>query len=238
MKITHVLASKLGKYLKILVPEDLVLPIKIGKLKGKKWIVSSSNLECALGTYEYKKRVLFENEVSKNDIVYDIGAHVGFYTLLASELVGVNGFVVAFEPFPQNFSHLKNHVEINNCTNVMINEAAVSNSVGVSMFKEGTGTYTGRLTHNGEIPVKTFSLDEFVRKHPHLMPNCLKIDVEGAEFSVLKGASNLIKKSKPKIFLATHNELVHKKCVDFLKKNKYFIECIGNQSDELFACKN
>lgn len=200
MKITHVLASKLGKYLKILVPEDLVLPIKIGKLKGKKWIVSSSNLECALGTYEYKKRVLFENEVSKNDIVYDIGAHVGFYTLLASELVGVNGFVVAFEPFPQNFSHLKNHVEINNCTNVMINEAAVSNSVGVSMFKEGTGTYTGRLTHNGEIPVKTFSLDEFVRKHPHLMPNCLKIDVEGAEFSVLKGASNLIKKANLRFF--------------------------------------
>ena len=67
-----------------------------GKIRGKKWVVGSGNHGYWLGWYEYDKRILFEKTVTKQSIVFDIGAHVGFYTLLASELVGPGGKVYAF----------------------------------------------------------------------------------------------------------------------------------------------
>ena len=68
-----------------------------GKLRGKKWIVGSGNHAYWLGSHEYKKRILFEKVIRQGSIVFDIGAHVGFYTLLASVLVGTKGKVFAFD---------------------------------------------------------------------------------------------------------------------------------------------
>lgn len=227
-----------GKLFKIIIPDEMIVPILMGRLKGKKWVISSSNIECALGTYEYKKHILFAKEISISDVVYDIGAHAGFYTLLASEIVGFKGSVVAFEPLPQNFFYLKKHVEINQTSNVIINNVAVTNFIGVSSFRLVGNTYTGRLDDNGEIEVETISLNDFVLKNPDLIPDCIKIDVEGSEYDVLKGASHIISNNKPKIFLATHNEFIHKKCVDFLKSYNYNLESINNQNDEIFAYYN
>lgn len=81
-------ATQIGKLLKIILPNDIIVPILQGRLRGKKWIIGSNNVECALGSYEYEKRILLEKMISKSSIVYNIGAHVSFYTLLASELVG------------------------------------------------------------------------------------------------------------------------------------------------------
>lgn len=226
----------IGKFLHNLIPSGLVIPILSGKLKGKKWMIGSSNFECVFGTYEYSKHIIFEQEILTNEIVYDIGAHVGFYTLLASELVG-NGRVVSFEPFPQNFEYLRNHVEMNKCKNVIINNVAVSNFSGVSYFQEGEGTYTGYLSENGKILVETIKLDDYVNKNSNLIPNCLKIDVEGEEYAVLQGAKKIIENYHPKIFLATHNEIVHEKCIDFLNTNEYHLEFINNQKDEIYASK-
>ena len=86
----------LGKLLRFpfrFIPTDMRMPILQGRLKGKKWIVGSSNHGCWLGSYEYEKRLVFEKTVTKGSIVFDIGAHVGFYTLLASVLVGPGGRV-------------------------------------------------------------------------------------------------------------------------------------------------
>lgn len=237
MKIRYKIATFISNLLKRILPSNLIIPILKGKLKGKKWVVASSNLECVLGTYEYKKNQLFENSISLSDVVYDVGAHAGFYTLLASELVGKNGTVVAFEPMLRNFSYLKKHVEVNNCNNVILNNVAISNFVGVSCFKEGESTYTGHLTLNSDISVKILTLDEFIRKNPEIKPNCIKIDVEGAEFDVLQGAKITIESSNPIIFLATHDENVHKKCVDFLENQDYHLEFIDNHYNELVAYK-
>lgn len=106
--------------IKKIIPKQAIVPILQGKLRGKRWIVCSYGPSCWLGIYEYEKRVLFEKLVKRGDIVFDIGAHVGFYTLLASELVGKNGKVLAFEPLPRNLSYLKRHLKLNNCQNVEI----------------------------------------------------------------------------------------------------------------------
>ena len=222
----------------MIIPSDLVIPIITGTLRGSKWVIGSSNLECVLGTYEFKKQSMFKQELSNNDIVYDIGAHAGFYTLLASKLVGEEGRVVSFEPVPQNFQFLQNHVVMNECKNVIINKLAVSDFDGSSMFQEGEGTYTGHLAKNGQMPVKTITLDTFLQKNPDLIPNCLKIDVEGAEFSLLKGSKLLIEDFHPKIFLATHNASVHKKCINFLLGHNYQLKFINKKIMKYLPFRN
>lgn len=106
-------ASVVGKLLRlplVLLPGNLQMPIMQGRLKGKKWIVGSSNHGCWLGSYEYRKRILFEKMVPHGSIVYDLGGHVGFYSLLASVLVGPTGHVFVFEPFPANLAYLRKHL--------------------------------------------------------------------------------------------------------------------------------
>src|SRR5579862_7724955 len=97
--------SWLGKLLRAplrLIPRSAVLPILQGPLRGKKWVVGSGNHGCWLGSYEHDKQSLFQKTVRTGDIVYDVGANAGFYSLLASVLVGEKGQVYAFEPLPAN----------------------------------------------------------------------------------------------------------------------------------------
>src|SRR6266436_706615 len=107
------------------IPQDAVVPILQGPCAGMRWIVGSSTHGCWLGSYEYEKRKLFEELVGPGDVVYDIGAHVGFYTLLASVLVGHTGRVVAFEPSPRNLAYLRRHLAMNRLNNVTVVEGAV-----------------------------------------------------------------------------------------------------------------
>ena len=96
----------LRKILKI-IPPNFVLPILQGRLRGKKWVIGSGVFGYWLGTYEFEKQKLFTKTVKKGDIVFDVGAQAGFYSLLAAELIGEKGKVFAFEPMPDNISYLK-----------------------------------------------------------------------------------------------------------------------------------
>lgn len=93
--------SFLGKILRFflkLIPKKTILPILQGPLRGSKWIVKAGVGGYWLGSYEVADQSLMVNNINKGDVVYDIGAHVGFFTLLASKLTGVKGKVYAFEP--------------------------------------------------------------------------------------------------------------------------------------------
>jgi len=229
--------SLLGKFLRgilKLIPKNAVLPILQGKLKGKKWIIGSGVFGYWLGTYELEKQKLFGKIVKKGDVVYDVGAHVGFYTLLAAELVGPNGKVFAFEPLPRNIFYLKKHIKINKCNNVEIIEAAVSDKEGETNFLESEST-TSRLDQKGSLKVKTVSLDNLWREGKVLPPDLIKIDVEGAELEVLKGAKDLIETKKPTIFLSVHTKDIRKKCHQFLMMNGYNLD--GSTEDDLLIAK-
>ena len=108
--------SLLGKIIRFplgLLPANTQMPIMQGRLKGKKWIVGSSVHGCWLGSYEFDKQLLFERTITQGSIVFDLGGNVGFYTLLASELVGPDGKVFVFEPVPRNLYYLKEHLRLN-----------------------------------------------------------------------------------------------------------------------------
>ena len=217
------------------------MPILQGKLRGKTWIAGSSNHGCWLGSYEHEKRRLFESIVSPGAAVFDIGAHAGFYTLLASELVGADGEVLAFEPQPRNLGYLREHLRINAIANVRVIPAAVMDSEGAAWFEEGANSSTGHLAPTGQLRVDTVTLDGLISSGEAPAPDFLKIDVEGAEILVLKGAQTLLAERGPTIFLATHGRFMRDTCCEFLNALGYELDPIGKTSleeaDEFLAVR-
>ncbi len=198
--------------------ERVTLPILRGPLAGKKWLLAS-RVNFFLGTYEPEQTQAFQEIVRPGSVVYDVGAHYGYYTLLASVLAGLAGKVVAFEPSPANIRRLQTHLRINRCANVTLIETALSNVTGRASFDSSRGSGTGRLSPDGAVEVQTSTLDAVSSQLP--VPNVLKIDCEGAEALVLAGGEKMIRAAKPAIFLSTHSEQLKIECFNLLKSWGY-----------------
>ncbi len=213
-----------------LVPARAVMPVLQGRLRGKRWIAGSSDHGCWLGSYEYATRRVFEETITPGSIVYDVGAHVGYYTLLASELVGEDGHVYAFEPHPKNIIYLHQHLAMNAIKNTTVFEGAVADRSGEAQFKFGPSRSMGKISDQGETRVKLFSLDELIAEGKIEPPKFIKIDVEGAELEVLHGASNCLRTHHPMLFLETHSDKIHQESLRELRHLGYRVKPITNQT--------
>jgi len=234
--------SLLGRLIRFplrLIPKNAAVPILQGRFKGKKWIVGSANHGYWLGSYEFKKRLLFERIIPPDSVVYDVGGFVGYYTLLASVLVGEQGQVVTFEPLPRNLYYLKEHLRLNGITNVTVVEAAVSDQAGTLSFKEGPSRAMGRLSKDGGLEVQAVRLDDLVERGELPEPQFMKVDVEGAEVRVFAGARRLLERCHPTIFLDTHGSDIHAESCRLLTELGYRLETIDGrhlqESKEIFA---
>ena len=233
----------LGKLLRLplrLIPKKAIFPILQGCLKGRKWIVGSGEHGYWLGWYEIGKRQAFEAAIPEGAVVYDIGANVGYYSLMAAVLAGPKGHVYAFEPLPRNVNFLRRHVGINKMEDLItVLDVAVSDQSGEAAFDLGASTSMGHLAESGEIKVKQVKLDELVAAGEVRPPDYMKIDVEGAEAEVLSGAMTLLEKYRPILFLDTHQREAHHATVDILKGLGYTIHCLDGkpltESKELVA---
>jgi FkbM family methyltransferase len=215
------------------VPRTAQVPIIQGPLRGKKWIVESSNHGCWLGSYEYEKQMAFCREVRKGSVVYDLGANVGFYSLLASTLTGSEGRVFSFEPAPRNLYYLSKHVELNRISNCRIFDIAVSSRDGVAHFYLDPNPAEGRLIPGEQkhtVQVKTVKLDTLVFSRGTAPPDLLKCDIEGGEYEALKGAEAILRQFAPVIFLATHGPEVHRQCCELLGELGYELQPLDNSS--------
>lgn len=239
----YAISNKLttGKILRFFlrfIPKNITIRILQGPLRGKKWIKNSGVNGYWLGSYELEgQKILFEN-LKKGDIFFDIGANVGFYSLLAAELVDKNGRVFSFEPFEENFYYLKKHIKINNYKNIFSFKMAVADKNNIAFFKKEKSSAMGHLG-DGDIKVEVISLDEQLKNKELPIPNFLKIDVEGAEFLVLKGAQNLLKANHPIIFLSIHSDLLREECFNLLLSLGYNLSPIKeedlNKANEFLA---
>lgn len=176
-----------------LIPESAVLIILTGRLKGCRWKIKSGVLEYVLGNYESKKAKLFASEISKSEVVFDIGSNVGYYSLLSSILVGAGGKIIAFEPVPRNISYFRKNMELNKRTNVTLIEAAIGNHDGYTTFKEGNGPSTGTVEKGGNLIVAIHKLDTLMKGGVIPLPHCIKIDIEGGELEALSGVCRINK---------------------------------------------
>lgn len=235
MRFRDKVYSGVGKTIHPLFPKNTIVPILSGPLRGTRWLVASGNIEYFLGSYEKEKMRLFDKEIKKGIVVYDIGAHVGYYTLLASKKVCKNGHVISFEPLQRNLRFLKAHLLLNKADNVNVIEAAVSNYSGTAFFKMGPSSYEGKMSSIGENRVATVWIDELISRKIIPIPDVVKIDVEGAEVSVLEGSIDIIANYSPKLFLATHGKENRDRCFDFLKRHNYKLLLLNNMAHEVLA---
>lgn len=178
--------------------------IKAGPLAGYRWIAVSGG-RFVRGTYEPDSTAVFLQHVRPGAVVFDIGAHVGYYSVLASHLAGPSGRVFAFEPRPFNLQCLLRHKELNSLPQLEAFDVCVGASAGSARFESRTGSGTGHLAPDGDLAVKVISLDDWLREGRLVAPDFIKIDVEGAEREVLEGARELLRERRPKLLLSLHS---------------------------------
>ena len=137
------------------------------------------------------------------DTFVDAGANIGFYTVLASQLVGAQGQVIAFEMIPETAEILRSHVTENECSNVKVVEGALAEASGTSLKASVMAGKSGQSSiarSNGtiEIEVKAITLAEQLAVHPSI--RLIKMDLEGAELGALKGLGEYLSKVQSIIF--------------------------------------
>jgi FkbM family methyltransferase len=218
-----------------LIPRSAVVPILQGPLRGKKWIAGSSTHGCWIGSFEHEKQLAFRQAVSPGDIVYDLGANVGFYSLLASVLVGNTGHVYSFEPLAANAAILQRHLDMNRIRNCTVVRAAVTSADGMAHFDPSSSGDLAHLSATGAATVSTVALDSLLAVGKIRAARVIKIDVEGAELDALRGAAQLIEAHRPVILLATHGAEVHTGCVRFLQDRGYVLASLTAEPMESAA---
>ena len=162
------------------------------------------------GTYEPSNLKIIENYVNDGDICFDIGANVGAISLALAKAVGTLGKVYSFEPHPNFYEKLCNHIKINNLIqNVSTINRGVSSAVGTLFLEEdirvegrGNAGIVATETKNSFI-IDVITLDNFVLDNDLQKVDFIKIDVEGHEKEVIIGCFEILKKFKPKILFET-----------------------------------
>ena len=151
---------------------------------------------------------IFKKVVKNGNVVLDIGANIGYFTLLAARLVGEGGKVYAFEPEPRNYEVLLTNVALNRYQNVTAAQKAVSDKNGVVrlyLSAKDIGAHTIRQHHDkwqfevreaGEfVEVESVTLDTFFQDKKHPI-DVIKMDMEGAEMAALLGMDRIIRENE------------------------------------------
>lgn len=205
-----------------------------GPLRGMWWSPFSRGkvLRYLSGSYEPEQVRYFTENLNAGATVFDIGANLGYYTLLFSRCVGESGRVVAFEPSPQVAHFLNCHVKANRLANVDIVQAAVGAVSGTIRFDADTGSGTGRVAETGGCDVEVCRLDD-IANELNAWPHYLKIDVEGFAGHVLAGAHGVLATARPTIYLSLHGNAEAAQCREILERHNYKFQ---TASDDELIC--
>jgi FkbM family methyltransferase len=157
----------------------------------------------SLGASEPAVQRAMEAHLKPGDVFYDIGANVGFLSLLGAKLVGPKGHVYCFEPLPSITPLLARNLDQNGFFNYDIIEAAVSDHCGTAYLATDRGEARATLTPNtaSTIAVSLVTLDELDLPRAAL----IKIDVEGTETHVLSGMTRVMREQQPTLIIEIHD---------------------------------
>lgn len=183
-----------------------VYPIASGPAKGMLIDVAGSRPTYVLGKAEPEIQSFLAEHIRPGDVVLDVGANVGFFTLMAAALTGPSGHVVAFEPSPKNATALRANLAANRLTTVQVVEAAVAAEEGQCTLHMNESNQEASLVNalgHESITVQTVTVDSEMRRLG-LAPNVIKIDVEGAEDDVIRGMRSTLEEARPTIVCEMH----------------------------------
>ena len=165
----------------------------VAEVEGHKMFLDSIDSEYLSihGVYEPLGTEIVKKEIKKGDVVLDIGANIGYYTLIFAKLVGEEGKV---------FALLKKNVEINGYKNVILVQKAISNKTGklkLYLCDDNKGDHRIYDSHDGRksIEIEAIGLDDYFRDYDGKIA-FIKMDIEGAEEGAFQGMPNLLKNNK------------------------------------------
>lgn len=184
-------------------------------------------------THEPLNTQLFTQNLKEGMVCFDIGANIGYYTLLESKIVGDSGKIIAIEPSPVNFSQLQKNIQNEKVKNVELYQMAGGDQNGTLKFlldphsnlsriisKEESEKISGNII---DVPVK--KLDSFLDELSIKSLDLLRMDVEGYEFNILEGMKNSIKKFRPMIQMEVHTRILGngktQKLLEWLMEENY-----------------
>ena len=182
-------------YIKKKNVEGVIFDFYVGDRSGRDWY----DLHCTDPVWA-ELRFIRDHLLREGDVVLECGAHHGCTTAVLSHWVGDKGKVVAFEPVPKNCDIIRRQIELNNLTNIVLESKAVGAAIGKTTI---TGSSNSSIVSSSKpgIQVELTCLDQYA----HLNPSLLKIDVEGFEVEVLRGASKVLSK-RPKLAIEIHTD--------------------------------
>jgi FkbM family methyltransferase len=208
------------------------LPVLRGNGRGLRVCFGDSALIRVLSSVERDVEDAFLGLLRPGDVVYDLGANIGWYSMLAARIVGSSGRVVAFEPALLNAATIQRNVLGNDMTNVTVIPAAATDQDGWMAFLD-RGNLQSRLdkddceaqrerrakrrketTVKGRSLVPITKLDSWIAQTDQPAPSVVKIDVEGAEVGVLRGMSQILRLHEPTLIIELHS--TRSEVADFL----------------------
>jgi FkbM family methyltransferase len=208
------LVRALGQYL---VPEDRIVCARMTD-GGRMMLDLSDPLQFDMyyGLYEPWTLRLVRALLAPGDVVFDLGAHVGYYTLAAAGRVGPRGAVHAFEALPTHADALAVNIRLNGYENVHLNRAAVADRSGEARLKVpnqchhdrgGAATIMDFIPDAETLTVPAVRLDDYIRARGIGPIACIKMDIEAAEVRALEGSTETLRSAPPRRIVSEVNTI-------------------------------
>lgn len=168
-----------------------------------------------LGTYEPDLQQAVQDWLKPGMQVFDVGANIGYISLLLARAVGPEGSVTAFEALPANIQRLQANLALNPGAPVKALSAAVVDSTRPVTFLTHASGSMGKAAgsagredqaYPSSISVQGIALDDYVYLQGHPAPQAVKMDIEGGEVLALQGMARLLREAKPLLFIELHGE--------------------------------
>lgn len=221
---------------RILPPEErLWVQVESGPAKGLYLELNPRTGEQYLrGEVEPATQKALVENLRPGMIFYDLGANLGFFSLLAARLVGAGGRVFSFEPDVEVAARLRRNVLQNEFANITVVEAGIWSVNAEVQFipsdgssaERGTGKFVAGGAQTVGVRARCVALDEFIKTAPP--PDGIKFDVEGAEIEALRGASELLRSKRPWLTCELHSEANDRMAREFLDRAGYEIESLDS----------
>jgi FkbM family methyltransferase len=188
---------------------------------------------------------VFAKSIVPGATAWDVGANAGYYTVMLSRAVGPSGRVVSFEPFPENLRNLTDHVTWNAGHNTTVVASAVGEQAGLASFQRGASNSMGKVGSGpSSLMVPVITIDQCIHEFGLPSPTFVKMDIEGAEGSALRGAKVLLKNQRSTWFISLHGERAARETEQVLRDSGYHLfhldgriisERLTKEDDEIVA---
>ncbi len=211
------LANWLRGRLNRAAPQGLTeIKVASGEITGMKLLLNlQTEKDYWLGTYEPELQNAAHKFVQPGMVIYDVGANIGYISLILARLSGVSGHIFSFEALPNNVQRLQNNIALNQMESIIrvIPKAVIDACRPVNFLAHSSSSMgkahgsAGREEHyEGEIKVAGLALDDFVFSEGNPAPALIKMDIEGGEILAVKGMQRLLKEKHPLLFVELHGE--------------------------------